>query len=163
MKITKKSIYHTRIAKLLLLSVYCFLAFCSCQKDAEHLCWGYWKVDTNASYIIEQGKRHYFSEMKIDDVIPVMQFDTEGNVNIFLADGTNKSAKCHFDKDCFIAEGEIFRVIQSSPLTMTIESVNNDSNDFAHIILERDVDNSDLTALQHIGIYFAYYRLNVPY
>lgn len=53
--------------------------------------------------------------MKKDDAILALQFDTEGNFNIFLANGTKKSAKCHFDKDCFVAEGEIFRVIQTSP------------------------------------------------
>lgn len=41
---------------------------------------------------------------------------------------------------------------------MTIESVNNDPDDFAHVKLERDIDNF----AESFFINFAYYRQNVP-
>ena len=129
--------------KLIALSIISILSFCSCQKEAEKLCIGYFDVDSDASYVVKDNKRQYVSELEDEKAISSLCFGGKSKiVKVYFKNGNAKESKMFFDEDCFIVDGETYRIIESSPHILIFESNKRNSDNFIHIELKREESGS---------------------
>lgn len=128
-----------KVLRIITLSLFCTLLFCSCQKNYPKLIIGKWDIDANASYFVENNKRKYCNEYPNENF--TMQFLENGQVEI--SEGNEKkNALYHFDGDFFYVKGEAVHILKMNNKRMVIESDKNDPNDFAHFEFNRKDYNS---------------------
>ena len=122
--------------KLVVLSLICSF-FCSCHPNYEKLIPGKWRVDVDASYNVEKGKRNYFSEVRKDKLVCDIEFLDNGEVLLKQGNGETAKVKYHFDGDYFFIGGDGAHVLKMNSKRMIIEGNEGDPYDFVHAELDR--------------------------
>lgn len=122
--------------KLLLLSLVCVF-FCSCHPNYEKLILGKWKVDADASYRIEKGRRNYFSEIRKENLECEFDFLDNGEVVSKKVNGEITKAKYHFDGNYFFIDGSGAHILKMNHKRMVFEANEGDPYDYAHAELDR--------------------------
>lgn len=119
--------------RIIAVSLFCALVFCSCSDNSKKLESGTWELDAKASYEVRNNKRHYFDEQitdstKLEDHKYIMDFD-DGEAFIYTKDSKgeeHKKYKYHTDKEHFYIDGTECTIIKLSDKKLIFECSDDD-------------------------------------
>lgn len=133
--------------RIIAVSLFCTMLFCSCQKNYEKLIEGSWQGIVEKSYYIEDGKRNYFGDERNGTAF--FRIELEDGLYELLwgysqVEKTIDKGKYHIDKDMVFIKGEPACISKINNKTMVLE------NSEVHMEFDRINYNSILMFFKNI-------------
>jgi len=114
--------------KIAIFSLFCVLAFCSCQNNYSELIVGTWELDMGTSYEIRHGKRHYYDEEIKNPQDYANRYyrisfsdASTRDVRVDESQGDVRYSKYHLDGEYIYTEGSRVHIVELNKKRMIFE------------------------------------------